>query len=473
MRKTMKVPADPGSLSREELIKLVRQLVELVQAQQAELEEHRRAAKRQAAPFSKGRKKGEHRRPGRRPGEGPFAFREPPSPESVTDFVDVPPPSGCPDCGGELELDHFEDAYTTDLPEPKPKVTRFRSAVCRCKKCGCGDVRGRHPDLAPDQRGVTAHRVGPAAMAAAHAMHYGYGVTVRKTVPILKELAGIQVTQSAITQDALRRAEREPLKTKYQALRDSVRKSPVAQTDDTGWRKNGKPAQLMVFATPDTPLEPGVTVYQVRDQHRNEEVREVIPADYGGTMVTDRGRAYDAKELNDVKQQKCIFHVGRSIDAVLETKTGAARDFGELLIQYLGDALSAWHDYHAGRRAGYDGRSARIDQTVTFLLRPRQLTDADNQRLLDELGRHQARGNLLRFLKDPNIPPTNNLSEQELRLAVQARKVSHCSKNDRGAAAHESHSSVIRTELRKKPGSLVDGVRRIYIGATPQAPQPP
>lgn len=470
MRKTLKVPADLDSLSHEELIKLVRQLAELVQAQQAELEEHRRAAKRQAAPFSKGRKKGKHRRPGRRSGEGLFVFRGPPPLESVTDFIDVPHPSGCPDCGGELELERFEDAWTTDLSEPKPKVTRFRSAVCRCKKCGRGDLRGRHPDLAPEQRGATAHRVGPGAMAAAHTMHYGYGVTVRKTVPILKELAGIQVTQSAITQDALRRAERAPLKSRYQALRDSIRKAPVAQTDDTGWRKGGKPAQLMVFATPDTPLAPGVTVYQIRDQHRNEEVREVIPADYDGTMVTDRGRAYDAKELNDVKQQKCIFHVGRSIDAVLETKTGVARDLGELLIKFLGDALSLWHDYHEGRRTDYADRAEQIDQTMTFLLRPRRLIDVDNQRLIDELGRHHARGNLLRFLKDPNIPPTNNLSERELRLAVQARKVSHCSKNDRGAAAHESHSSVIRTELRKKLDSLVDGVRRIYIGVMPRAP---
>ena len=37
------------------------------------------------------------------------------------------------------------------------------------------------------------------------------------------------------------------------------------------------------------------TVYQVRARHRNEEVREVVPSDYGGVMVTDRGRSYDAQ----------------------------------------------------------------------------------------------------------------------------------------------------------------------------------
>ena len=72
----------------------------------------------------------------------------------------------------------------------------------------------------------------------------------------------------------------------------------------------------MIFVT-DT-----ATVFQVRPQHRNEEVREVIGDDYAGVLVTDRGKSYDAKELEAVKQQKCIAHALRSINEVLETKRG-------------------------------------------------------------------------------------------------------------------------------------------------------
>jgi len=35
-------------------------------------------------------------------------------------------------------------------------------------------------------------------------------------------------------------------------------------------------------------------------QHHNEEVREIIPADYGGVLVGDRGKSYDAEELDRV-----------------------------------------------------------------------------------------------------------------------------------------------------------------------------
>ena len=67
----------------------------------------------------------------------------------------------------------------------------------------------------------------------------------------------------------------------YQRLRESVRESRVVHTDDTGWRVGGEGAFLMAFETDEA------TVYQVRARHRNEEVREVVPSDYGGVMVTD------------------------------------------------------------------------------------------------------------------------------------------------------------------------------------------
>ena len=63
------------------------------------------------------------------------------------------------------------------------------------------------------------------------------------------------------------------------------------------------------------------------------------------------------------------------------------------------------------------------------------MSDADNWRLQNELGWHDDRGNLLRFLDDPSIEPTNNRAERALRPAVIARKVSHCSKNVGGADA--------------------------------------
>ena len=141
----------------------------------------------------------------------------------------------------------------------------------------------------------------------------------------------MELSQGAITQDALRRAQ-GAVGDAYQRLRDSVCASRVVHTDDTGWRVGGEGAFLMAFETEDA------TVYQVRARHRNEEVREVVPGDYGGVMVTDRGRSYDAQALSGVKQQKCLAHVLRSISEVVETKRGRGRSFGKRLSGLLREA---------------------------------------------------------------------------------------------------------------------------------------
>ena len=59
----------------------------------------------------------------------------------------------CPGCGGVLEQEGVDVAYVTDIPAmPRPQVTEYRVQVCRCRGCG-RRVRGRHPDVAPDQYG--------------------------------------------------------------------------------------------------------------------------------------------------------------------------------------------------------------------------------------------------------------------------------------------------------------------------------
>jgi len=311
----MTPPENLTSLSRDALLALLvelqRQIAELTArnaALQAEIEQLRRGTKRQAAPFSKGTRVANPKRPGRKPGSGPFHSRETPLPEQVTEPpVDVPVTlAACPTCGGPLAEERVDCASTTDIPAvPRPQVPQYRVTVCRCMVCG-KQVRGQHPDVALDQHGATAHRGGDRAMAAAHGWHYGIGIPVRKVPLVLEALHGMTLTQGASTQDALRRTTGE-VGTAYERLRVAVPKRPIVHTDDTGWRVGGEPASLMAFETAE------VTVYQIRSQHRHEEVQEVIPPDDEGVMVTERGRSDDAQAFDAVDQQKCLAHMLRSI----------------------------------------------------------------------------------------------------------------------------------------------------------------
>lgn len=100
---------------------------------------------------------------------------------------------------------------------------------------------------------------------------------------------------------------------------------------------------------------------------------------------------------------------------------------------------------------------------LSYHLRDRPLKDPDNQKLLRMLHRYHQRGDLLRFLEEPEVEPTNNRVERALRPAVIARKVSQCSKTWPGAHAFAAFTSVIQTLLKKgAPSAVVEALVTLF-----------
>jgi hypothetical protein len=283
---------------------------------------------------------------------------------------------------------------------------------------------------------------------------------VRKTAEIVEQLTGVRLTQSAITQDAGKQTE-GPVGERYGELREAVKEQAVIHTDDTGWRVSGATAYLMAFVNRE------LSVYQIRPRHRNEEVRELIPAGFRGVMICDRGPGYDARELADVVQQKCLSHLIRNAKAVEESKTGRARQFSRRLKELLQQALALSAKKNRLDIADYTQQVEELTDELTIHLRNRVLSDKDNQRLLDGVGAQHDRGRVLAFLTGEGIEPTNNRAERDLRPAVIARKVSHCSRNERGARAFEAFTSVLQTIRKTNPAGMVAALMKLL---TPPAP---
>ena len=286
---------------------------------------------------------------------------------------------------------------------------------------------------------------------------------MRKIPAILEQLTGIRLTQSAITQDALKRAE-SAVGEQYRKLRAAVASEEVVHTDDTGWRVGGKTAFLMAF------VNRSLAVYQIRSRHRNEEVRELIGPDFKGTLICDRGKSYDAEALAEVPQQKCLAHLLRNAAEVAEKKTGRAKHFSAKLKELLRQAL-ALRSAKAGMSAReYRKQGEALREELSFHLRHRALRDPGNQALLNGVGYQDDLGNVLRFLDRDSIEPTNNRAERELRPAVIARKLSHCSRTRRGADAFEAFTSVIQTIRKNHPARLIEDLAQLI--AQPSAISP-
>ena len=60
------------------------------------------------------------------------------------------------------------------------------------------------------------------------------------------------------------------------------------------------------------------------------------------------------------------------------------------------------------------------------------------------------------------VEPTNNRAERILRPAVIARKVSHCSKNQRGAEAFAAFASIIQTAPKTVQQTATEVLRSLF-----------
>jgi hypothetical protein len=143
------------------------QLQTRVRTLTARVEELRRAAKRQAAPFSKNTRAPNAKRPGRKPGTayGRCARRQ--VPRRVDRVVAVGLPAACPSCGGRLGVERVACQYQEDLPLPQASViTRYDLQIGRCRGCR-RRIQPRHPEQTSDALAAAGVQVGPRAVALA------------------------------------------------------------------------------------------------------------------------------------------------------------------------------------------------------------------------------------------------------------------------------------------------------------------
>ena len=434
---------DLERLNQAVLIKMLLEAHAEIARLKERLEKLEREKHKSAAPFSRNQPKQNPGTPGRKAGVGTFKYRTAPNPEEITQIVQISlEQNNCESCGNLLEPAGFRFAWISELPEVKPEIIEYQLEQKTCPACGI-TVQATHPMVSQNQVGSTAHRLGPRALALAHSLQYEMGVTVRKVPAVLALTVGLRVTQGALTQAALKLADENNLiDVKYQALRENVQHANLVNTDDTGWRVAGSDAFLMAFKTNLS------VVYQIRTQHRSNEVLEVIPANFAGVLGCDRFSSYDARIFDQVKQQKCVSHILKNIRDLLEVSKGRARDFPKAVRAVFKAALRLHSRFVRGDRAEdifwRDGRA--ISRKLSRLLRERRLPLTKlNERLRRGLAWHDARGSLFRFLFDASISPTNNAAERALRPAVIFRKLCAGSKNWRGARALMAFKSVIES----------------------------
>jgi len=421
------------------------------------LDEAQRARKRQAAPFRRRKRKSDPKKPGRKPGHPP-AHR--PIPDHVDAEKDVQLGSYCPHCGGEVDEHGTDDQYVVDIPPVKPHVTKYVNHHGRCKQCG-RRVDSRHPDQTSTAKGAATVVLGPQVLAVSIDLKERVGVPYRKVVQVLMLCFHFEVSAGALARAGRRVAKHcEPT---YEALIQYLRRSAVVHADETGWHiaNATEKAWLWVFATPE-----GITIYAIRLSRGGDVPSAILGEAFGGTLVVDGWSVYSSLGC---PLAQCNAHLLRRCAEMLEAQRGEAALFPQQVKDFLQQAIvlsrARQLTIEVWGKPFWQRAVRQTDEQFAALLEPVQ-SDPNNQRLRKHLRKHQ--DEVLVFLHDPAIAPTNSLAEREIRPAVIVRKVSAGNRTEAGAHAHEVLASITRTaercgvrftdllpELLRSPGPVV------------------
>jgi transposase len=434
--------------SAEKIARLERKIEvlekEIARLQQL-LEEALRAGKRQAAPFSRRNPKAAPQKPGRKPGKKYGHPYRRAVPNQVDEIIDVPLPSRCPRCRGELEECETVSQFQTEIPEPRVECIEFRIHVGRCRRCR-RRVQGRHPRQTSDAVGSAASQLGPRAVALATQLNKGLGLPYGKTATVLQQAFGLQVSRSGLCQAMNRVASKaEPT---YQALIEQVRRSPSVTPDETGWKVGGKLWWMWAFSTSQ------VTVYSIQPGRGFAQAASVLGADFAGFLVRDGWSIY--RQFLQALHQTCLAHLLRRCREMIEVAGKAQAQFPRTVQTILQQSLQL-RDRHAQGQISAHGVAVSRGKLETRLDRILQghYRSPRNRRLANHLLRE--REALFTFLSCPGLEATNWRAEQAIRPMVVTRKVWGGNRTSRGAFTQGILVSILQTcrqQLRSAPAIL-------------------
>jgi transposase len=415
-----------------------------------QVEELRRAGRRQAAPFSKDRPASHPRRPGRKAGAAYGRHGRRPVPERVDRVVVVGLPDACPGCGGELRLERVACQYQEDLPPPQASVIcRYEVPIGRCQTCH-RRVQPRHPEQTSDALGAAAVQLGPRVVALASWLSKGLGLSAGKVARLLGQL-GVTVTAGGVVQAVARTARRAT--PTYTALIEGVKASPVVAPDETGWRVGGRRAWLWAFAGQ------GITVYRIAAGRGFDDAAAVLGAGYAGVLERDGWAPY--RKFTGAAHQSCVAHLLRRVGELLaDAKRGQAKT-PHAIRRVLQRGLVVRDARDAGQLTPAEAacQAERLGAAVDKLVAGRSCYPP-NRRLLDHLGRE--REALFTFLARPGVQATNWRAEQAIRPAVVSRKQWGGNATWDGAATWQVLASVLATAhlQQRDPVAILAGLLR-------------
>ena len=351
-------------------------------------------------------------------------------PEHADHIVDVYP-TRCPLCGNVHLTPAREVAehVQEDIVIPLAVVTRFRHHHAYCPAC-----KKVISDFSEHEQ--KSAYIGPVAKATTGFLRYGVKLSYGAVRKIMKGLFGLDVTESALVGfDNALCDKGLPL---YDALKDKLRFSDISYTDETGWHKGAQLMWLWCFTNPE------IAVYHIDESRGSKVPRAFLGDEYPGIIVSDFFSAYGPLKAGG--KAKCAAHLMRTAGDLMRDlpEHVGVQAFCGKLIEIMKSGIEAHKEFLANRicREELCFRKEQISKKVGDLAQAEQ-QNKEAEKLRRRIVKHH--DEILTFLHNPKVEPTNNRAERQLRPNVIMRKLTFGNRSDRGIKNHAVIMSLVET----------------------------
>ena len=228
----------------------------------------------------------------------------------------------------------------------------------------------------------------------------------------------------------------------------------VLHSDFTFGRTGGKQSAVIITTTGN-----GKVLYQGRVKKGDEGVKGSPVEHYSGTLVSDHEAALIK---HGERHQECLGHVKRYAKA--EAENEPENTWGTKLDAWIKDSVGYWNEVNSGPRE-YDKAVADkyIEQFMDILQTAKEEYENDPPSKYYRDGYNTYKRmeekpeDYVLFLRDPRVPPTNNVAERAARKYKRKAHQVMSFRSQEGSNRFCDGLTIIET-IKAQEGNLFEGV---------------
>jgi transposase len=215
------------------------------------------------------------------------------------------------------------------------------------------------------------------------------------------------------------------LKPSYEELVARLPEEPLVNVDETGHHDEGNLHWTWCFDTV------GYSLFKIDASRGCQVLEEMLGKDFVGIIGADYWGAYRKyARLFEVRMQYCMAHLIRDILFLAEYRVKSLSHWGKALLAWLKKLFDTLHRREKLTENGFRRSMEKIKAGFLRIVRR-----PPNHKLAKKLTRRfegNAAEDYFRFITEPNVEPTNNGTERQIRPVVIDRRITQGTRGQSG-----------------------------------------